>query len=515
MDSNLSTVLARHLLEQEYVPTQYIPLAVYAPEGISLGTQIHGNFFRITRPEEAEELDCAGVVVAGDCALMSTALMQYAAAMEEGSDFAWSDAVFSPETPVLNVPFTGASAAVMSKRLFLRAAQEASTAGDILRRGASMAQHRKHLPWALLRCPIPIQTGDVFSPGRKRALLLSHNFTMTGAPLVLVSMVPVLQEAGYDVAVSGPAWDGAAEQFEAAGAAVLICKEQLEDPALLQLALSCDLVLANTVEASNAVQKLSGTSVRVLWWLHDAHWGYPYVAHQIPKTLGSNIRTFAVGEIARSAMHAYRPDFPIGQLLYGLPDLTWEPRSNRDFAKAGRLLFVNVGTVEPRKGQDILVRAIRMLTPAQLKKAHFLFVGKPAVPSLVCQIENLIRQHPESVSHIPSLTRDEIKALMYRCDCLVCSSRDDPMPTFVTEGAMFGKPAIVSEHTGTASLIRQGENGFVYRRNSAAALSLLLKKIIRSPEILAEMAPACRALYETRFTQEVFRSAVRDILDSL
>ena len=80
MDTNLSTIQARHMLEQKYIPTQQIPLAVYAPEGVSLGCQVHGNFFRITRPEEAEARNCAGVVVAQNCALMSTALMQYAAA---------------------------------------------------------------------------------------------------------------------------------------------------------------------------------------------------------------------------------------------------------------------------------------------------------------------------------------------------------------------------------------------------------------------------------------------------
>ena len=515
MDSNLSMIRARHLLEQKYVPTHQTPLAVYAPEGTALGVQIHGNYFRITRPEEAEALDCAGVVVTEESALMSTALMQYAAAIGKGFDFAWSDGFFSPEATVLNVPFTGASAAVMSKTLFLRAARESSAAGDILRRGASMAQNRKHLPWALVRFPRPLQTGDVFFPGRKRALLLSHDYTMTGAPLVLVSMVPVLRDAGYDVAVLGPAWDGAAEQFAAAGAAVMTCKEQLEDPALLQLAMSCDLVVANTVVASDAVQKLSGAPVRVLWWLHDARFGYPFIAHRIPQALGSNVRIVAVGEIARSAMHAYRPDFSIGQLLYGLPDLTLEPRADRDFSKEGKLLFVQVGTVEHRKGQDILVKAIRALTPAQLKKAHFLFVGNPAFPDIYRDIQLLIRQYPESVSHIPSLTREEIKALMHQCDCVVCPSRDDPMPTFVTEGAMFGKPVIVSEYTGTASLIRQGENGFIYRRNSPAALTGLLKAVIRRPETLAQMAPACRALYEEHFTQEAFRNAVRDILKTL
>lgn len=55
---------------------------------------------------------------------------------------------------------------------------------------------------------------------------------------------------------------------------------------------------------------------------------------------------------------------------------------------------------------------------------------------------------PQTVFYRKRLTRDEIKSLMQQCACVVCSSRDDPMPTFVTEGLIFGKPSIVSEHTG-------------------------------------------------------------------
>lgn len=519
MELNYSDIQARQLLEQTYVPTQHISLAIYAPGSTplldaSLRCQLHGNFFRITHPEEVTTRSCAAVVVAAeDVQLMSTALMQYAAALLDGHDFADADTLFSGEIPVLSVATL--PVAVMTAELFLRAAGETHAPRSILRRADAMAQSRKHFPWALVQCPQKGKYTAPFCAGKKRALLLSHEYSLTGAPLVLTSMVPVLRELGYGVVVTAPVWGDAAPLFAAMGADVLICSEQLENPTLFQLALSCDLVLANTVVEVEAVQKLSGTNVNTLWWLHDAHSVYPDIIHRIPKTLEKNIRIFSVGHIARAAMNAYRPEFSIGQLLYGLSDLTREPRSDRSFVREGRLLFISVGTVEQRKGQDILVRAIKELSPGELKKAHFLFVGKPRHPKVFREVELLCLKHPESVSHIPFLTRDDIKALMDQCDCVVCPSRDDPMPTFVTEGAMFGKPAIVSEYTGTASLIRQGENGFVYHRNSPTALARLLKEVIQNPEKLARMAPACRAFYEAHFTREAFRNAVTDILKTL
>lgn len=102
----------------------------------------------------------------------------------------------------------------------------------------------------------------------------------------------------------------------------------------------------------------------VLWWLHDAFAGYPFIAHKIPKTLGSNVHVCAVGSHATAAMHSVRPDFSIEQLIYGLPDYAQESFPPYDISYAGgRPLFVTVGSFEPRKGQDIFCNAIRLLKP--------------------------------------------------------------------------------------------------------------------------------------------------------
>ena len=84
------------------------------------------------------------------------------------------------------------------------------------------------------------------------------------------------------------------------------------------------------------------------------------------------------------------------------------------------------------------------------QKAAFLFVGKAADKSLKNAVDALVEDYPDTVFYRKRLERPEIKSLMDQCACVVCASRDDPMPTFVTEGLIFGKPSIVSEHTGTA-----------------------------------------------------------------
>ena len=89
------------------------------------------------------------------------------------------------------------------------------------------------------------------------------------------------------------------------------------------------------------------------------------------------------------------------------------------------------------------------------------------------------------------------------------------MPTFVTEGLIFGKPSIVSEHTGTAGLITEGVDGFVYRNDDPGQLSKVLAHAIEHPDQLAAMKADCRKLYERYYTNEAYVSTLVRLIREL
>ena len=200
----------------------------------------------------------------------------------------------------------------------------------------------------------------------------------------------------------------------------------------------------------------------------------------------------------------------------GLPDYAREsfPRYDLSYA-GGRPLFVTVGSMEMRKGQDIYCEAIRLLPPEVREKASFLFVGKASDRDVSAHVHALTEQFPHNVFYRKRLERPEIKSLMEQCTCIVCASRDDPMPTFVTEGLIFGKPSIVSEHTGTAGLITEGVDGFVYRNDDPAQLSKVLAHAIEHPDQLAAMKADCRKLYERYYTNEAYVSTLVRLIREL
>ena len=414
MYSSYTTLQRVQLAKQEYLDTQEVFLGVYAPGRnaalkASLQDQLHRKFL-LTDSLRPEALGSAvGVLlVREDLFLMPTALSCFADALRSGADYVTSDAVFGYSGVTTLYHSQGFAAcpgcALVSRELLRRCQAEArdpENPVELLTLAAKLRRSHVCLPLALAHYERDICAEDVWSVKGKRVFIMSHLLDMTGAPIVLVSAVPVLRSMGYEVVVLGPEDGGSMPLFLEAGATVITRKGCVQSPLLWGLALCADLVLANTVVEARAVRALSGARVPVLWWLHDAFAGYPHIAHQIPRELGKNIRLYSVGSHAANAMHSVRPEFNIRPLIYGLPDYAAEKFSHYDLSYAGgRPLFATVGSFENRKGQDIFCKAIRLLPPETMKKASFLFVGKAAEAEMMDAVRSLTAQEAVGARHL-------------------------------------------------------------------------------------------------------------------
>ena len=518
MYNSYTSLQREQLAKQTYTDTQSTYLLVYAPLRSRILTQalqdqLHRKF-RLVDHLAGELTDAvAGVLlVSEDVACLSTTLTYFAQALRDGADYAVCNAVFgfSGQTALYQSHghLAESKFALVSRSLLARcraAARDPESVTELLALAAQLCQAPVCIPQALLHYERDICAEDAYSASGKRAFVMSHVLDMTGAPIVLVSAVPVLRSMGYEVVVLGPDDSGSLQLFVDAGAAVITRAGCTSSNTLWGLALCADFVLANTVVEARVIRALSNAPVPVLWWLHDAFAGYPHIAHQIPKHIAPNVQLYSVGKHAAAAMHSVRPQFDIRPLIYGLPDYAAEdfPRCDLGYP-ADKPLFATVGSFERRKGQDIFCKAIRLLPDAVREKATFLFVGKAADQEMMDAVRTLTTEHPANVFYCKRLSRDEIKNLMEQCTCLVCASRDDPMPTFVTEGLIFGKPSIVSEHTGTAGLITEGVDGFTYPDDDPEKLASILEWAILHPEKLAAMRAGCRRLYEAHYSKQSF-----------
>ncbi len=260
----------------------------------TLTDQLHRKFRLVDRLDGELTASVDGVLLAAeDVELMSTALMYFAKALQDGADYAVCNAVFG---------FGGATAlyqsqplqaqnrcALVSRPLLERcraAAKDPENVPELLALAAQLCTKPALIPQALLHYERDICAEDAFSAHGKRAFIMSHVLDMTGAPIVLVSAVPVLRSMGYEVLVLGPSDGGSLHLFLDAGASVITRSSCRNVSDAWGMALCADFVIVNTVVMARAVRALSGTAVPVLWWLHDAFAGYPHIAHRFPPSWG-------------------------------------------------------------------------------------------------------------------------------------------------------------------------------------------------------------------------------------
>lgn len=345
-----------------------------------------------------------------------------------------------------------------------------------------------------------------FKPGSRKILVLTHELSLTGAPVVLSHAIPILKEAGWQIVTVSPCDGVLKDAFLKEQVPVLVLGDMDQNGDWLRFAADFDLILVNTVVPFRQIMQLETVDVPVLWWLHDAKSGYEsYLRHVLPDTLGKNIHTFSVSQYADDAVHTYRPQYQTGLLLYGLKEEADRLQPSSPVDTNGRKLFVTVGTVIPRKGQDILAQAIRLLPDSVREQCLFLFVGKNLDSGIFRHIEDVQQAYPDAVRHIPAIPREEIFSLYRQADAVICSSRDDPMPTFMAETMMMSGVCICSENTGMAGVIRHGENGFLYPDDDPEKLARCIQAVFEQQD-LTPLRKNARSLFEEVFTMDIFKT---------
>ena len=97
--------------------------------------------------------------------------------------------------------------------------------------------------------------------------------------------------------------------------------------------------------------------------------------------------------------------------------------------------------------------------------------------------------------------------MLENSDVLVCPSRQDPMPTVVSEAMMHAIPCIVSDATGTAAYIHKGEDGLVFKTEDVQDLMEKIIWCVGNQDKLKRMGQSERKLYERYFSMKAFEDS--------
>lgn len=341
----------------------------------------------------------------------------------------------------------------------------------------------------------------------RRVLLASHELGLNGAPIVLLYMARSLRRLGWQPVLISPAAGPLLDTLLQESFPVLLCPSLLDNDVLPQAAGLFRFVVLNTALFAHTAAALNGTDAIVLWWLHEAKEIYQNQAQSLPSVLFSNIFVYADSPRSRENLLWHRPGYFAGVLPFGIPDaaeIDAEPFSLSPKAK-GKRVFALVGTVERRKGQDVLLDAVKLLPEDAARQCFFVFVGPVFHTDIGVRVRMAASRQTDRFQYIPQLPFEKLPAFYTAVDCVVCASRDDPGPITMMEACQLSKSVICSEHTGMAPLLEKERVGFVYGGDDPAALAQCIVQLLsQSAEEAAAMRERARTFYLSYFSPAAF-----------
>ncbi|HVV04993.1 MAG TPA: glycosyltransferase, partial [Puia sp.] len=372
--------------------------------------------------------------------------------------------------------------------------------------------------------PVSQGPGQGPTPSGSDVLLVSHDLSLSGAPIMLLQLCRQLIHEGSFVTIiceqDGPARD----MFLSAGAPVIIDTLLLrQHESFTRFARNFDHIICNTIITWPVVRQISPL-VDTVWWIHEA--ALIGSMQHIPGLLDTFTLVEKVIVPSDYALQFIRPYHPRPKKIhYGYPDIRQDrPQPDRSTPtsrpqqpdQAGKITFSIIGSIEPRKGQDVLIAALQRLSPDTLRKMEICLAGRPHDPAFCQQLQENIKVLDNicDIRLIGETSHEQCLDLIRRSDVIVCPSRDDPFPVVIVEALCLGKPCIVSGHTGFAELITHEDNGFVFSSGDCRTLAGIIDNIVQGDSSLTEVSNKARGLYEQYLTPEKFARRWKSLMET-
>lgn len=341
----------------------------------------------------------------------------------------------------------------------------------------------------------------------RRIVFISPEMIYAGAPRSLLRMCKVAAAQGFEPVVWTAKPGPFAKEFEAYGFRVEVVRTNPARPNKVfnRLPDGVELVVCNTVVTDDYVRALEGR-VPVVWYVREAS-NLPDFFRANPErreTLRHSKSVCVVSEYAAAAVAKYA-DGPIEVVHNSVEDVS-DLAGPYEFAGGGKHRFIQMGTIEHRKGYDLFVEAYKSLPDSYRKRAELHFAGgfinsgSSFSSYLFGQIEG------EEGIHFHGLVSDERRKieLMSRMDTVVVASRDESFSLVALEGAMLSKPLIVTENVGAKYVVDE-DNGLVIEAGSVEALrDAFVAMMDKDEDSIRAMGSASRRSYEERASMDVY-----------
>ena len=353
-------------------------------------------------------------------------------------------------------------------------------------------QNKKNLPQ--FRAKLAKHKSDTAS---YKVVLISHELSSTGAPLMLLAAAKAILQYGGQVRVLSYLDGNIKEKFQQQWIEVFVHPEFRDNKNLLnEFAGDCDFAVANTVVTYPVISLLKGP--QILWWIHEGKViDDDYIARfrkkkfrpDLEETLRLAQKVAVVSDYAKQVVAKYNSKVQI----LNLAEDDWFGDC-LETKKVGNIVQIAmIGAVCPIKGQDVALQAISSLSDEYQKQISLVIAGKNDNDYAYGLREKY--KHLSNVQWYGALPFEKLKGFYEEQDVILVASRDESFSLVVLEACMAAKPLIVSSNVGAKFLVENAKNGFVFDSENAKNLQEVLIKLIENRQKLNLMGQESRKMY--------------------
>lgn len=350
-------------------------------------------------------------------------------------------------------------------------------------------------------------------PG-KNILLLSHDLSMTGAPMALLNMAISLRKQGMNPVMISHTSGQFKKEIRKSKIPLLIFPDldgkitRYEWPKFLS---NFNTIVFNTIETIRRCKNFDMPNIKKVLWAHEAVLAYavPDKVADINREINNFFdKIYTVGDYAHHALvNNCNVTKKVESLLYGMNDFNKPLSSYHQDDKTYKIALI--GSISHRKGHDILIKALEHI-PDDIKSRLKIYMAGPISD------QNIFNQIKSSkyCKYMNQLSHDKLMNLVNECDLLICPSIDDPMPIVCTEAFILQKPIIVSDisATGTAQFVTHKKNGYLVPPNDPECLAKAITDVFMDRKNWKTIGKNARKIYEENFAMSHFDKNVKNMI---
>jgi len=383
-------------------------------------------------------------------------------------------------------------------------------------------------------------------PERRSVLVVSHEASRTGAPILSLNIAAELQKR-FNVVVMLLGGGDLIPDF--CDAASLVAGPELvrgapeeADFAVAQLCSRVDFEFAivNSIESRVVLRGLARSSIPTVNLIHEfaaytrPRDAFPFAMHWAGETVFSTRITYenALSELPALA-HSNAHILPQGRCVP--PDIEIDPGKRaaetarvksflRPDSPEGRNSFVVIGagSVQYRKGVDLFMEcAARVIRSPGGEACRFVWIGNGYDPEKDIGYSSYLAEQVrraglgQQFAFMPETPLiDHAYAL---ADTMLLSSRLDPLPNVAIDAMSCGLPLVCfSGASGIADILEQNDlaEPCVAPYHDTAAMAELVLKLARSPEATRDLGARMKRVADEQFNMAAYIGKLEELASS-